>query len=46
MNLLVLFLILALLFGVGGAVKGIFWLFVIAVLLTLLGIGFGTRSGL
>jgi hypothetical protein len=46
MSLVVLFLILALLFGIGGAVKGIIWFFLIALLLALLGVGFGTRSGL
>lgn len=36
MGLVVLFLLLAILFGVGGAVKGIFWFFLIALLLMLL----------
>lgn len=36
MNLLLVFLILAVLFGIGGAIKGLFWLFLIALLFALL----------
>jgi hypothetical protein len=42
MTLLIFFLILALLFGVGGLIKGIFWLVILAGALFLAGVISGT----
>jgi hypothetical protein len=36
MSLLLVFLILAVLFGIGGAIKGLFWLLLLALLFALL----------
>jgi hypothetical protein len=45
MELLILFIVLALIFGIGGLIKGVFWAILIGVVLLLVGVFSGLRAG-
>jgi hypothetical protein len=45
MELLILFIVLAAIFGIGGLIKGVFWAVLIGFVLLLAGIFSGFRAG-